>query len=112
MSDSHQDPHAVGRAVGSVLKAIGWLPIVIGAFVLLIGVINGAKGPVMCNGQQMGQNDICSITVNGSTEVVGYDEMSRRRESSLPDALAIGIPLMGGGAGLLVWGWWLSRRKV
>ncbi len=81
-----------------------------GTVVLIAGLVTTGDGPPTCDGKVMRPGDQCVITVNEQRSSAGYEEMTRRNESTQRDSLIIGGSCLGGGVVLLLGGWGLMRR--
>jgi hypothetical protein len=98
--------------LGMLMQVFGFGALVAGLVALCGGLLSSDGGPPTCDSRVMRPGDVCRTVVNGRTDLVGYEEMVRRKESGLRHGLIIGGTGLGGGAALLLGGRWLFRRSA
>lgn len=100
--------------VASVLMLVAGFGVsVLGFFALVVGGLS-SDGPPTCNGKVMHPGDKCWTQFGGETDLVSYEEMLRRNESGSGrhQVQTAGGICLGGGAVLLLSGWWTGRRAA
>lgn len=95
-------------AFGPLIQFFGLVILVMGLGVLVLGLTSSGDGPQTCGDEIMRPGDLCRVEVHGDVDVVGYQEMVRRRESTPRNSLIIGGFMFGGGTTLALGGRWLS----
>ncbi|MEV4117609.1 hypothetical protein [Micromonospora sp. NPDC049645] len=101
---------AIGGIVGALMLPFGFGAVIAGLAALLGGLLSSDDGPVTCDGKVMSPSDWCNIVRDGRGELVSYEGMAERKESSDTDGLIIGGTFLGGGTVLLLGGRSLLRR--
>jgi hypothetical protein len=96
--------------LGVLMLPFGFGAVIAGLVALLGGLLSSDGGPATCDGKVMSPSDWCNIVRDGHGELVSYDEMVRRKESSPGDGLVIGGAFLGAGTMLLLGGRWVIRR--
>ncbi|MBM0274100.1 hypothetical protein [Micromonospora tarensis] len=101
---------AIAGFVGVLMLPLGFGAVIAGLVALLGGLLSSDEGPATCDGKVMSPSDWCNIVRDGRGELVSYEEMARRKDSSKRDGLIIGSVFLGGGTVLLLGGRSLFRR--
>jgi hypothetical protein len=106
---------AAGRnamvVLGAFMQIFSFIGLFGAAFVLVMELSSSPNdGPPMCDGKEMYPGARCHIYSDSKDELVGYDEMVRRKENSLQDSLTIAAVSFGGGTVLALGGRWLCQE--
>ncbi|SIN25669.1 hypothetical protein [Micromonospora cremea] len=101
---------AIAGIVGVLMLPFGFGAVIAGLVALLGGLLSSDDGPATCDGEVMRPTDWCNVVRDGRGELVSYEGMVRRKESSPRDGLIIGGTFLAGGTVLLLGGRSLLRR--